>query len=208
MSVALLVNGHQPYDDISSGRLNETFFKQAATHLEAGGYTVHRTHAADGWDIEQEIERILAADLLFYQFPVNSMGLPWLLKRYLDEVFTAGMNGRFSSGDGRTRKDASLQYGSGGLLGEKRYMLSTTLNAPRMAFDDETQTFFAGGSIDDLLHPVHLNFRFFGLTALPTFAAYDVKKGLDFEADTVRLATLLAAIAGSPPTGLQEQETS
>ncbi|MEL6750716.1 MAG: NAD(P)H-dependent oxidoreductase [Pseudomonadota bacterium] len=191
MKQALLVNGHQPYEGISPGTLNAAFVEQAADHLAGAGFEVIRTEAASGWDNEVEIRRILASDILFFQFPINSMGVTWLLKKYLDEVFTAGMDGRLSTGDGRTRSDPSRQYGTGGLLNGKRYMLSTTLNAPRFAFEDDTQTFFAGSSVDDLLYPIHLNFRFFGLTALPTFAAYDVKKNLDFEADQARLNAML-----------------
>ncbi|WP_422917560.1 NAD(P)H-dependent oxidoreductase [Salinicola tamaricis] len=56
------------------------------------------------------------------------------MKRYLDEVFTAGHGSLYAS-DGRSRQDPSRQYGSGGLLQGRRYLLSLTWNAPREAFD-------------------------------------------------------------------------
>mgnify|MGYP002238095157 CR=1 FL=1 len=58
---------------------------------------------------------------------------PWQLKRYEDEVFTTG---GFTRGDGRTRTEPTKNYGTGGLLTEKRYLLSSTWNAPKEAFDE------------------------------------------------------------------------
>jgi modulator of drug activity B len=104
----------------------------------------------------------------------------------MDHVYSFGMDGRLCGGDGRTREDASRQYGSGGTLTGKRYMLSLTFNAPRDAFDDASQTFFAGKGVDDLWWPMHLNFKFFGMEPLPTFACYDVMKNPQIESDFAR----------------------
>ncbi len=71
------------------------------------------------------------------------------------------MDGRHAKGDGRTRSDPSKQYGTGGRMGETRYMLSVTANAPREAFDDPSQTLFAGRSPDEVLAPVPIHFTFF-----------------------------------------------
>ena len=43
------------------------------------------------------------------------MGAPWTVKKYIDDVFTEG-HGTLYASDGRTRKDPSKKYGSGGLL--------------------------------------------------------------------------------------------
>lgn len=93
------------------------------------------------------------------------------------------MDGRLCDGDGRTRRDASKQYGSGGMLTGKKYMLSLTFNAPREAFNDPSQEFFAGKSVDDLFLPAHLNFKFFGMSPLETFSCHDVMKNPDIEND-------------------------
>ena len=82
----------------------------------------------------------------------------------MDQVYTAGMDGRLCAGDGRSREDESKQYGSAGTLTGKKYMLSITYNAPREAFDDPDQAFFGGRGVDDLFWPMHLNFKFFGMT--------------------------------------------
>ena len=71
-------------------------------------------------------------------------------------------------------------------------MLSLTFNAPGDSFDDPSQTFFAGKSIDDLFWPMHLNFAFFGMTSLPSFACFDVLKNPQVNDDFVRWADHLA----------------
>lgn len=185
MPNVLIVNGHQPYPS-SPGRLNAAFAEVARDHFIARHWAVRTMAVSAGWDVEAEVQNQLWADHLLFQFPLNSMGLPWPLKRYLDEVYTAGMDGRLAAGDGRTRKDPVKQYGSGGLMGGKSYTLSVTLNAPCTAFCDPSQTLFQGRSLDELLAPIHINFAFFGLRPCSTFAAYDVKKAPNLDADFAR----------------------
>lgn len=102
------------------------------------------------------------ADVVILQTPVNWMGVTWSMKKYMDEVYTAGMGGQLCSGDGRHR-GTDNQYGTGGTLQGKKYLLSVTFNAPQDAFNDESQYLFQGKSVDDLFFPVHMNFRFFGM---------------------------------------------
>lgn len=193
MKNILLINGHQPFPT-SPGKLNEMYLSRARSAFESEGFATRLVKTCDAYDVEKEIESQLWADLIFLQFPVNSMGPPWSLKKYLDEVYTAGMDGRLAKGDGRSRKDPTRQYGSGGLMGDTRYMLSATLNAPRTAFDDPSQRLFAGRSIDELLAPLHINFAFFDLQPLPTFAAFDVNKNPTFEEDLSRFDEAISAV--------------
>ena len=51
--------------------------------------------------------------------------------------------------------------------------------------------------------PQHMNFRFFDMTPLPTFAAYDVMKNPKVEADFARFDAHLAAHLG-PESGIVE----
>lgn len=51
----------------------------------------------------------------------------------------------------------------GGVLQQKSYMQSVTYNAPREAFDNPEEPFLQGASVDDMLLPMHLNFKFMGL---------------------------------------------
>lgn len=181
----LIVNGHHSFPS-SPGRLNAAFAERAGAILSAAGHEIRQVSVSEDWDIETEINHQLWADISLYQFPLNSMSVPWRLKQYLDEVFTFGMDGRLAKGDGRSRKDPSKQYGSGGKLQGKRYMLSVTANAPKQAFEDPSQTLFAGRSLNELLAPIHINFAFFGLSPLPSFSAHDVSKNPTIEEDFSR----------------------
>ncbi|GAA4687123.1 hypothetical protein GCM10023347_48330 [Streptomyces chumphonensis] len=108
------------------------------------------------------------------------------------------MDGRLCAGDGRVAENPKADYGTGGSLTDARYMLSVTFNAPREAFDDVSEPFLRGASVDDMLLPVHLSARFVGLSALPTFAAFDVEKNPEVEADLTRFDHHLGIVFGTP----------
>ena len=185
MKNVFIINAHEPYP-FSEGKLNRSMVEKAKTNLQGKGYEIQTTTMQDDYDVDQEIEKHLWSNVLILQTPCNWMGVPWTFKKYMDEIYTAGMDGRLCEGDGRTRKDSSKQYGSGGSLAGTKYMLSLTYNAPRQAFDDPDQQFFNGRGVDDLFWPMHLNFKFFGMTPLKTFACYDVLKNPDVENDFIR----------------------
>ena len=185
MKKVFVINAHEEYE-FAKGRLNGTLMEIAMEHLKAAGYETQRTTMKDDWQVEAEIEKHIWADAVLLQSPVNWMGVPWSFKKYMDFVCSFGMDGRLCQGDGRTRSDPSKQYGTGGTLTGSKYMLSLTLNAPKESFDDASQVFFGGISIDDLFRPMHLNFAFFGMQPLPTFACYDVMKNPQVETDFER----------------------
>jgi putative NADPH-quinone reductase len=55
----------------------------------------------------------------------------------LDEVFNVGLAKEvLLAGDARTRLDPSRQYGTGGKMQGKKFMICATWNAPREAFDN------------------------------------------------------------------------
>lgn len=191
MKNVFVINAHEEYE-FSKGELNRSLTEMALQHLAAGGYETRTTTMKDDWEIDAEIEKHQWADAILLQTPVNWMGMPWSFKKYMDFVYSYGMDGRLCAGDGRTREDASAQYGSGGTLTGTKYMLSLTFNAPRDAFNDDSQVFFEGKSPDDLLWPMHLNFRFFDMDPLPTFSAHDVMKNPDVESDFARFRAHLA----------------
>jgi modulator of drug activity B len=191
MRNVFLINAHEPYP-FSEGRLNRALVERAAAHLEGRGYALRRTAVTDDYDVDEEIAKHRWCDALLLQSPVNWMGVPWSFKRYMDRVYTAGMDGRLCAGDGRSRRDPSAQYGSGGALTSARYMLSVTFNAPREAFDDPAQALFRGRGVDDLLWPQHANFAFFGMRPLATFACHDVMKNPIIDDDFARFDAHLA----------------
>lgn len=196
MKHLLIINAHQFYEGMSSGRLNATMADVIRKEMELRDYQVRETSIEAGYDINEEVDKHAWADLIVLQSPVFWFGMPWIYKKYVDEVFTAGLlQQKLLSDDGRSRDDGSGQYGSGGRMQGKRYMMSLTWNAPREAFDDPQQTLFAGKSVDDVFVSNTANYKFCGAEILPAFSAHDVIKQADVEGDIARLRARLAAIA-------------
>lgn len=190
MSNVLIINAHHQYP-FAKGQLNGALVQMAQELMEAKGHAVRVVKIDDGWEVEQELANHRWADTILLQSPVNWMDVPWTFKKYMDEVYTAGMSGALCEADGRHRDEPKKNYGTGGTLTGKQYMLSLTFNAPEEAFNDVSEYLFQGKSVDDLFFPMHMNFRFFGMHALPTFAVYDVMKDPQIEQDFERFAAHL-----------------
>ena len=190
MSNVLIINAHHSYP-FSEGKLNASLVDIAKEELKAKGHDVRAIAVSEEIDVPTEIENHKWADIVILQTPVNWMGVPWTFKKYMDEVYTAGMGGDLCEGDGRHSNAPKKNYGAGGTLTGKKYMLSLTFNAPEEAFNDESEYLFQGKSVDDLWFPMHMNFRFFGMEALETFACYDVMKAATPEQDFERFTAHL-----------------
>lgn len=184
MSNILIINGHQYYP-FSEGRLNSTLVDKAVNLFEGKGHTTRVVTMSETVDVEKELENHQWADIIIIQTPVNWMGVTWSFKKYMDEVYTAGMGGALCVGDGRTEDAPKKNYGMGGTLTNTKYMMSLTFNAPEESFND-AEEFFNGKSIDDLMFPMHMNFKFFGMKPMETFACFDVMKNPDVENDFKR----------------------
>jgi modulator of drug activity B len=178
MKSILLLNGKKDFGH-SKGELNTYLCDIAQTYLKNEGFEVIRTTIDAGYEVEEEIEKWLSSDVVIYQMPAWWMGPPWVVKKYMDEVFTSG-HGRLYQNDGRTRGDLHKKYGSGGLLQGKQYMLSVTWNAPEDAFNDEMQI-FQGVGVDGVYLPTHKAHQFLGMSPLPTFMCNDVIKAPEIE---------------------------
>ena len=186
MKNALIINAHQEYH-FTKGELNREIAKRIGEYLNSVGYEIKTTTMKDDWDANEEVDKHTWADVVILQSPTNWMGLPWSFKKYMDEVYTAGMFGKMSQNDGRTAESPKKNYGGGGLMQDTRYMLSLTFNAPEEAFNDENEFLFSGKSVDELYFPQHMNFKFFGMKPIPTFACFDVLKNPNIEYDFKRL---------------------
>lgn len=179
MKKALLINGYETYEGVGENRLNRSLIEYTKEILEKKGYVVSVTVVEEGYESKEEHDKILESDVVFVQTPIYWFGIPGAFKSYLDRVFLIGYGiGTFSKGDGRTREDATKKYGSGGLLTDKKYMVSTTSNAPESAFNDENE-FMDGLSLDKSMATLHKSFEFCGLQKLPSIGIYDVFKEAD-----------------------------
>ncbi|MBY6195819.1 NAD(P)H-dependent oxidoreductase [Vibrio hangzhouensis] len=192
MSNILIINAHQPYP-FSEGKLNATLVDKAITLLEGKGHQTRVVTMQDEIDVPAQLDNFKWADRVIIQSPVNWMTVPWSFKKYMDEVFTAGMGGDLCLFDGRSESEPKKNYGTGGTQTESKYMLSLTFNAPEESFNDESEYLFQGKNVDDLMFHMHANFRFFGMQAMPTFAAYDVMKNGDIDNDFARFEAHLNA---------------
>ncbi len=183
MKKVLILNGSKDFAH-SKGALNDALTTIAEQHLLSLGHEVRVTHIDKGYDVETEIENWVWADVVIQQTPAWWMGVPWIVKKYIDDVLTAG-HGRLYASDGRTRSDAQHKYGSGGLLQGKQYMLCVTWNAPEEAFIDDAQ-FFEGKGVDAVYFPMHKAHQFIGMSPLKTFMCNDVMKNPQIESDITR----------------------
>ena len=191
MKKILLLNGGKAFAH-SHGQYNTTLHDAALAFLDRAGFDIKTTFIDGGYDAEEEVQKILWADVVIYQMPGWWMGAPWTVKKYLDEVFTVG-HGSLYANDGRTRSDASQKYGSGGLIQGKQYMLSLTWNAPVQAFEDPSD-FFEGKGVDAVYFPFHKANEFLGMSGLPTFICNDVMKVPNIEHDVARYEQHLAEV--------------
>lgn len=179
MSNILIINGAKQFAH-SNGELNDTLTELANKVLCELGHTVQISRADSDYEIQAEIQKYVWADVVIYQMPGWWMGAPWTVKKYIDDIFTEGYGTLYAS-DGRSRSDASKKYGSGGLIHDKKYMLSLTWNAPMEAFTEQDQ-FFHGVGVDGVYLPFHKANQFLGMQSLKTFIVNDVIKAPEVEA--------------------------
>jgi len=195
MKKVLIINAHQVYENFAEGKLNKTFVDKAKEFFESKGLEVKTTEIEKGYDIEEEITKHEWADLVITQTPVYWFNTPWIHKKYIDEVFTTALfQGKIVKDDGRTRSDVTKQYGTGGLSQGKKYLLSSTWNAPQEAFGDKNQTLFEGKSVDDALINLSANYKFCGYEILKGFHIHDVLKNPNVEEDLPRFEKHLSEI--------------
>lgn len=178
MKNILLLNGAKEFGN-SKAKLNLTLHECALHTLKDLNLSVEQTHIDKAYDISEEINKFLKADAVIYQMPAWWMGEPWIVKKYIDEVFTAG-HGKFYANDGRSYENPTKNYGKGGLLQGKKYMFSLTWNAPIEAFNDKNE-FFEGKGVDMVYWHLHKAHEFIGMKALPTFICNDVVKNPQIE---------------------------
>ena len=180
---ALLINGYETYDGVGEARLNSSLIDITKEILEKKGYEVKITNVENGYDAKEEHDKTLWADVIFVQTPIYWFSAPAKFKEYIDKVYIMGYAlGTMTKGDGRTRSDSTKEYGEGGLLTDKKYMLSTTWNAPELAFA-EGNKFYDGMNVDEALVALHKTYQFLGIQKLPSFSIFDVFKEADREED-------------------------
>lgn len=176
MKNVLIINGHQRYEKVAEGNLTKSYINAASEFFKKSGINVKYSVVESDYDIQEEIEKFMWADYILLQHPTYWMSLPWMTKKYIDEVFTSGDHNGLYINDGRSRSDASKKYGSGGLMQGKKYMLSLTYNCPNSEFSNK-EGFFDGLSVDEANIATHKTFQFCGAEPLETYSVHDIFKG-------------------------------
>lgn len=192
MKNVLIINGHQYYPNIAEGKLTQSYIDTASEFLTSKGFNVKITKAESDYTPLDEVEKFKWADYFIIQYPVYWMGVPAIMKKYIDEVFSAGANNGIYASDGRTRSDASKRYGSGGLMQGKKYMISLTYNCPTTEFGDK-EGFFGGLTLDEANIATHKTWQFCGVEPMETYSVHDIFKGdLDIEAEKAKFIAHLS----------------
>jgi len=182
--IVLLINTHLTYPNWTEGTLNNSFIQKAKDYFTAKGFEVLETKVEEGYNPEEEVEKHLQADIVILQTPLNWFGAPWIYKKYVDEIFNSGFaSKKLLTGDGRNPENPTGQYGSGGLMQGKKFMISATWNAPSEAFGDINQQLFRGKTTEDLFLHITSNYRFSGYDILPDYNCFDIYRSNNMASD-------------------------
>jgi NAD(P)H dehydrogenase (quinone) len=107
-------------------------------------------------EIAAELEKLRAADLVVFQFPLWWSSVPAILKGWFDRVLTFAHAADSGGVSGRP------------YLRGKKAMLVTTLEAPEEVYASGSQA-----GVRELLAPVSVNtLEYVGMTVLPLFVVY------------------------------------
>jgi len=161
-------------------RQNEGVFNLGLEQMHAAG------EGAFAPDIQAELDKLMAADLLLFQFPMWWFSMPAILKGWIDRVFAFGAAYDF----GRTWDK--------GVFTGRRAMLSFTLSAPEAAFLPDGRN----GDMERVLWPIHAGIlALVGYSVLPPFISH----GIPFvgeaamHAELERFRARLLSIEGDEP---------
>jgi len=176
MKKIFIINGSHPFAH-SGGKFNQTLFNNTKLYFESNdNFEVKSTQVGDHYNPKEEVEKFKWADLVIYHTPIWWFQIPFGFKKYIDEVFTEGHQNGIYKSDGRTRTNPDINYGTGGLMHGKKYMLTTSWNAPKTAFTLENE-FFDQKSVDQgVMFGFHRMNAFTGMELLATHHFHDMEK--------------------------------
>jgi NAD(P)H dehydrogenase (quinone) len=140
------------------------YFKPQREQLHASG------NAGFAPEIRAELDRVLAADLVIFTFPLWWFSLPSILKGWVDRVFVMGE----VYGSGRVHE-------TGGLKG-RRALLAFTTGGPAVSYTDAGRN----GQLRALLSHVEWGMlHFAGFDVLAPFVAWGPARATDADRDAI-----------------------
>jgi NAD(P)H dehydrogenase (quinone) len=150
-------------------------------------------HAGFAADVQAEIDKLMACDLLIMQFPLWWYSVPAILKGWIDRVFAYGVAYDF----GRTWNR--------GVFAGRRALLSFTTSSPPSSTGPDGRN----GDLERTLWPLHAGvLALTGFSVLPPFVAPAVR-WVDADTRARRLqawATRLAGIESDRPLAFHRLE--
>ncbi|MBD5422996.1 MAG: NAD(P)H-dependent oxidoreductase [Mycoplasma sp.] len=170
MRNVLIIQANYQFAPNMGGELNKIVVKKMEEILKDKGYNVTINDITKGYDPKEEVKKISNNDYIIFQYPIWWFNTPWELKKWVDIVFM-NAQGILWENDGRTSSNPNKKYGSGGLT-NKKYMLSTTWNAPKEAFSPDQFLI----NEDYILSNMHKACQFLGMTKIDSFMCNDVVK--------------------------------
>jgi modulator of drug activity B len=172
------INGGQQFGH-SGGKFNSTLLElDKEFFVPENGFELRTTDINEAYDLNEEVDKYVWADVIIYHFPVWWFGMPYGLKKYVDLVFTAGHRKGMYYSDGRKSDNPSINYGTGGLLHDRKYMGTTTWNAPDTAFTLPGE-FFDQTSVDDgVLFGFHRMNAFLSLERMDGIHFHELEKNV------------------------------
>ncbi|MDW7694569.1 NAD(P)H-dependent oxidoreductase [Flammeovirgaceae bacterium SG7u.111] len=191
MKNIFIINGSHPFAH-SGGRFNETLFNITISYFDTREeFDVKFTQVGDNYNAKEEVEKFKWADIVIYHTPIWWFQIPFGFKKYIDEVFTEGHQNGIYASDGRSRKNPNINYGTGGLMHGKKYILTTSWNAPKTAFTLENE-FFNQKSVDEgVMFGFHRMNAFTGMELLATHHFHDMEKNADVPFELNNYSTFL-----------------
>ena len=111
----LIISGHP---DLSTSVANKAILDELEKAFpDAEIRKLDQLYPTANIDVDADQKALLEADLIVWQFPFWWYSLPWLMKKWLDEVFLHGFS-----------------HGSKAKLGGKKLLVSFTTGAPAEAY--------------------------------------------------------------------------
>lgn len=183
MTKIFIINGGQNFGH-SGGKFNDTVTRETISFFtENEGFEVKTTNINETYDPAEEVAKYVWADVVIYHTPIWWFQLPHGFKQYIDVVFTEGHAKGIYHSDGRSADNPAINYGTGGMLHGKKYMLTTSWNAPKEAFTLPGE-FFNEKSVDDgPLFGFHRMNAFTGMKPLQGMHFHDIEKNADVPRD-------------------------
>lgn len=183
MTKIFIINGGQKFGH-SGGIFNETISKETLEFFKNNSnLEVKITDINNNYNPLEEVNKFVWADVIIYHTPIWWFQLPHGFKKYIDVVFTEGHAKGIYHSDGRSSKNPAINYGTGGMLHGRKYLVTTSWNAPKEAFTLPGE-FFNEKSVDDgPLFGFHRMNAFTGMTQMESMHFHDIEKNADVPRD-------------------------